>query len=239
MAMASAAPTFPSTKETSNYARLCRLLVDVGSQVLRDTFDKIHLPSHLYAVLARPAVHAVLQSLQKKKILNPTQWGKLYPAIRSSVSSKDFDITLLMVLLRNICNLVPPVTGWDELPAAADLTPEADITRVKFFRNTVFSHASQASVDDANFENYWTVIRDMLVRLGGARYEGAINNLKDECMDPHIEEHYQELLKYWKKDEDNFKDKLDEVAQELSQKLDGLKTSMVNPEGKMQVNGES
>lgn len=236
--MAFAAPTFPSTKETTNYARLCRLLVDVGSQVLRDTFDRIHPPANLYAVLAKPAVHAALQSLQKRKILNPTQWGKLYPAIRSSVSSRDFDITLLMVLLRNICGLIPPVTGWDDLPAAIDLTPEADIARVKFYRNTVHSHASQASVDEGNFGTYWTDIRDTLVRLGGASYEAAIDSLKDDCMDPEIEEHYQELLKQWKKDEDNFKDKLDEVAQELSRKLDCLKTSMVNPEGKSQVNGE-
>ena len=40
--MAFAAPMFPSSKETTNYARLCRLLVGAGSQVLRETFDKIH-----------------------------------------------------------------------------------------------------------------------------------------------------------------------------------------------------
>ncbi|XP_078374557.1 NLR family CARD domain-containing protein 4-like [Oculina patagonica] len=234
--MAFATPTFPSTKETTNYARLCRLLVDVGSQVLRDTFDKIHPPANLYAVLSRPAVHAALQSLQKRKVLNPTQWGKLYPAIKSFVSSRDFDITLLMVLLRNISGLVPPVTGWDNLPSAADVAPEADIARVKFYRNTVYGHASQASVDDAAFGTYWTEIRDALVRLGGADYGAAIDDLKDDCMDPDIEEHYQELLKQWKKDEDNFKDKLDEVAQELSQKLNELKTSMVNAEGKTQMN---
>ena len=39
--MASAvAPSFHSTKETINYARLCRLLVDVSAHILRETFDK-------------------------------------------------------------------------------------------------------------------------------------------------------------------------------------------------------
>ena len=102
----SAAPAFRSTKETTNYARLCRLLVDVGSHVLRETFDKKRPPGNLDTVLSSPPVHAVLQSL-KRKVLNPLQWGKLYPAIKSSVSSQHFDITLLMVLLRNICGLVP------------------------------------------------------------------------------------------------------------------------------------
>ena len=112
--------SFSSTKETTNYARLCRLLVDVGSCVLRDTFDKINPPSDLHKHLKTH--RATLQLLQKKKVLNPTQWGKLYPAIPTSVSSKNFDITLLTVLLRNICSLIPPAKGWDELPFAADMS---------------------------------------------------------------------------------------------------------------------
>ena len=104
-----------STKENTNYARVCRLLVDVGSHVLRVSFDKIRPAGGLDTVLGSPSITATLQSLRRKKILNPLQWGKLYPAIRSSVSSEKFDITLLMVLLRSICGLPPPVTGWDKL----------------------------------------------------------------------------------------------------------------------------
>ena len=237
--MTSTAASFPSTKQTTNYARLCRLLVDVGSQVLRETFDRIHPPASLYTVLARPPVHAVLQPLQKKKVLNPTQWGKLYPAIKSSVSSREFDITLLMVLLRNICGLVPPCTGWDDLPSTTDVTTEADIARVKIYRNTVHGHASQASIDNATFDQYWSEIREALVRLGGAGYGTAIDDLRDDCMDPDKEEHYRELLKQWKKDEDNLKDKLDVLAEELGRKLDDLKASVLNPQRKADVNGES
>ena len=39
--MAFVAPASPSTKETTNYARLCRVLVDVGTCALRDCFDVI------------------------------------------------------------------------------------------------------------------------------------------------------------------------------------------------------
>ena len=93
--MASAVPAFPSTKETTNYARLCRLLVDVGCHALRERFDQIHSPAGLCSLLSNPAVHGTLESLRKKRVLNPSQWGKLYPAIRSSVTSINFDITLL------------------------------------------------------------------------------------------------------------------------------------------------
>jgi len=222
---------FLSTNETTNYARLCRLLVDVGSQVLRETFDKIHLPSRLHRVLADPSVHKTLQSLWKKRIINPMQWGKLYPVDKTSVSSKHFDVTLLIVLFRNICNLLTPATGWDDLPPATDTSTQADIARIKFYRNTVYAHANQASVDNATFSHYWQDIRDTLVRLGGAGvYEEAIDSLANDSMDPEIEQHYRELMRNWKKDEDSVKDRLDEIEK----KLDDLS----NPEKRTQLTGQ-
>lgn len=235
--MASAAPTFHSTKETTNYARLCRLLVDVGAHVLRETFEKKRPTGSLDTVLSTSPVHGILQTLRKKRVLNPTQWGKLYPAIKSSVSSTNFDITLLMLLLRNICGLVPPPTGWDSLPVATDLTPEADIVRIKCYRNTVYGHASVASVDDATFTQCWKDIQDALVRLGGTGVQDAIDDLKTECMDPEIEEHYQELLKQWAKDEINIKEKLDQIDEKVA-KLDDWRESMMNSKRKASVEGQ-
>ena len=230
--MASAAPTFPSTKETTNYARLCRLLVGVGSQVLRERFDKIHPPGGLDTVLATPPALPKLQSLQKKKILNPFQWDKLYAVIKSSVSSKNFDITLLMVLLRNICGLTPPATGWDNLPLPTELSCEADIARIKYYRNTVYAHATQVSVDDATFDYHWIHIRDTLVRLGGVDYKAAIDDLKYDSLEPDMEEHYTGLLKQWKMDEDSLKDKLDDV----DAKVDELKESVNEIKNKLWPN---
>ncbi|CAH3113199.1 unnamed protein product, partial [Pocillopora meandrina] len=207
--MASAAPTASSTKETTNYARLCRLLVDIGTQALRDTLNPLHPPANLYTVLAEN--EPTLQSLKAKRIINPTQWGKLFPAIPNSVSTHSFDTTLLMILLRNLCGFTAPLTGWDALPAVTDLSREADIARVKYFRNTVNGHAENASVDDVKFNEYWLDIRDTLVRLGGVTYGAAIDDLRKECMDPEAEDHYMELLGEWKKDEDNIKDQLNEI----------------------------
>lgn len=63
--MASALSPFASSKETTNYARLCCLWVDVGSQTLKDTFDKIHPPARLHAVLTTHLLKTTLQSLYK------------------------------------------------------------------------------------------------------------------------------------------------------------------------------
>lgn len=211
--MASAPPSVTSTKETTNFARLCRLLVDVGSQALREKFDSIHAPGNLHTVLARSKT--TIQSLRKRRIVNPWQWSKLYPAVPSSLSSASFDITLLVVLLKNICGLKPPVTGWDRLPSPADTSSEADIARVKYFRNTIYGHAEKASVDDVTFQQYWHDIREALVRLGGPQYAVAIDTLKTESMDPELKDDFIDRLKDRKKDDDDIKDRLSEVETEI------------------------
>ena len=195
--------THPSTKETTNYARLCRLLVDVGSQALRETFDKIHPPASLHHTLSSHPVRASLEKLYKgkDKMLNPTQWRKLFPSNPSSVSSENFDVTLIMMLLRNISGLKPPTTGWDSPPPATDISTEADIIRVRVLRDEIYDHASKACVYDHTFYEYWQDIQQTLIRLGGERFGPYIDKLKIDCMDPDIELHYQELLKQWIEDE--------------------------------------
>ena len=213
--MASSRTSYASTQETTNFARLCRLLVDVGSHALRNKFDSIHPPAGLHGVLTKPPAYPILQSLRRKRILSPTQWAKLYPPSPSpsSVSSKDFNVTLLILLLRNICGLIPPTTGWDNLAPSADTSAEANIARVKYYRNHVYGNASQASVDDATFNIYWQDITNALVGLGADA--AAINTLKTESMDPVIEKHYQELLRQRKKDDDSIEDRLDEIEHDL------------------------
>ena len=77
-----------STQEITHYARLCCLLVDGGSQVLRSTFDKIHPPATLHTVLGSTSVHyATLKSLKNGRVLNPMKWGKLSQA---SVNDSSF-----------------------------------------------------------------------------------------------------------------------------------------------------
>ena len=236
--MSSATPSFPSTKQANNYERLCRLLVDVGWQVLRETFDRVRPPGSLHSVLADPQIHARVKSLQKKRVLSTPQWRKLYPAIRSSVSSTTFDSTLLVVLLRNICGLIPPATGWSNCPLVTDTTPVADIARIQFYRDTVYRHACNASVDDAAFSSYWKEIKNTLVRLGGACYRDAIDDFENEIMDFEFEGHYQELLKQWVEDNNSIKDKLEEDDScKKQRKLDSLEESNEYSERRTQIDG--
>ena len=47
-----------STPGKINYCRLCRLLISIGSRVLRDTFDRIIPPENLRELLKRDPAHS-------------------------------------------------------------------------------------------------------------------------------------------------------------------------------------
>ena len=211
-----------SSQGELNYSRLCRLLISIGSRVLRDTFDSIIPSENLGKFLKRDSAHSKLQLLRKKGVLTSAHWSKLYPATRTEVSSASFDIPLLIVLLRTICNLSPPPAGWDTPPLTADTSRESDIARIKYFMSAMSKHAPEGSCSDAVFRSYWQHIRDTLLRLGGADYEGLIDEMKDQDIEFLDEEHFRELLKQWKRVEDDIKEKLNELESEEASMEEGM-----------------
>ena len=190
--------------------------------MLRDTFDSIIPPENLREYLKRDPAYSRLQLLQKKGTLTSVHWSKLYPATPTEVSSASFDIPLLIVLLRTICNLSPPPAGWDTPPLAADTSHESDIARIKYFMNAVSKHAEEGSLSDAVFNSYWQQIRDILVRSGGVYYRVVINEMKDQDIEFLDGEHFRELLKQWKKVEDDIKEKLNELETEKASREEGM-----------------
>ena len=77
-------------------------------------------------------------------------------------------------------------------------------------------------MSDAVFSSYWQHVRDTLVRLSGANYGDTIDKMKDQDIQFLDEEHFRELLKQWKKVEDDIKDKLNEVESEEASKEEGV-----------------
>ena len=209
-----------STDENTNFARLCRLLVDVGCTVLCDTLDSKHPHTNLHGVLSSPSVLSTLHSLRNRHFLSSLQWKKLFPAVASNVSSANFDVSLLMILLRNICGLSPPVStgNWDKLPPDSDNSTDANIVRIKCYRNEVYAYASEASVDDPTFDDLWQKISSAILELGPGTnktmYETAIKQLKTERMDPAVKAYYQKLLNDWMNEGD---DSLKEMFEEMKE----------------------
>ena len=204
-------------QEKANFTRLSRLLVDKGTEALRATLDAIHSRGNLPAVL-----NANKLSLLKLKprIINNIQWDLLFPPSGSPPDSKKFDVTLLMVLFRNICGLPPPATGWNTMPPSADNSIQANVTRIKLFRNEVYAHATSTQVDNATFENLWQRVSQTLVDLNIPQVE--IDDLKGTPLGPE-EEIYVNSLKEWYLNEEDCKNMLDEIQSDvksIKRKLD-------------------
>jgi len=173
---------------------LAALVISVGTLALKRQFNEIYSPGMLRHVLDYETVFNDLQILKEKNIISSKQWSKLYPHARRLVSADTFDISLLMVLIRNICYcLPPPSSGWNKLPSSEDTTLSADIARVSYFRN-LLAHASKASIDSETFEDYWTILSEALVRLLGESCRPDLDDLKESTLDPSIGDHYNSCL---------------------------------------------
>ena len=198
-----------SSVEKTNEAKLSRLLIDGGTTVLKRIFDGLHPPSNLAADLN--ANKSTLSILLKKKVLHKRHWEKLFPPGGVAPDSKTFDITLLFLLLTKICGLTPPTSGWHTKPPSSDTSHEANLARVKFYRNVLYGHVTTFGVDTPTFPALWTEISGVLVSLGLDQAE--VDRLKAE---KGGEQDYIDLLIGWADSEEDIKSQLKNIYQSQS-----------------------
>ena len=226
--MASAPPpaadsALHATDEKANFQRLTRLLVCGGITLLRDLFDSIHPPVNLPLKLGDPVFKAQLQKLRNRNVINQQEWNLLYPSPGGYGKSTEFDITLLFKLFRNICSLTPPVTGWDMFPNRTDLSLEADLARVKFYRNEVYGHSKNMEISDAEFVDLWREISEALLRIARIfsvskknEWKTSIDKFLRDPLTPDSAQSLAELQSWYKKDMDT-KDMLEQHKNMLEQ----------------------
>ena len=203
--MAAAPSPLASSGEKTNGAKLSRLLIDGGTTVLKIAFDHYHAPANLAVNLNFQ--FKTLHVLLRRRIMNKSQWDKLFPPSGVTPDSSTFDITLLFLLLTNICGLAPPSSGWNSKPHPSDSSFEANLARIKFFRNELYGHVSNTSVDTPTFNALWQEISAVLVSLGLSKAE--IDRLKDERCG---EEDYVDALLEWADSEEDTKSQLRDIS---------------------------
>ena len=217
--------------DQANGTRLSRLLVDKGTQALRKTLQ-LHLKL-LHSTLAA-ALYKHKAKLQKLryKVINPPQWALLYPT-SGLPDLQNFDVTLLTVLLRNICGLTSPATGWETLPPDSDTSISANIARIKCYRNTVYGHVATTEIADKEFEDLWLKISSALIALGIPRYE--LDDLKEAPLSPE-EDACIEQLKEWREREielNNAVEKLNDRVDEIEVKVAKFESENVSDVDKL------
>ena len=197
--MATATPSpLASSFEKTNGNKLSRLLIDGGTTVLRNIFYYYHPPANLAANLSSKHIHSILTKLRHRNILNGSQWDKLFPPSSGGTpNSINFDITLLFLLLRNICGLSPPLSGWDKIPPASDTSIEANLARIKYYRNELYGHVATTGIPTPVFDVKWQEISSVLVSLGLSQSE--VDRLKRE---PCGEDYISAVIEWMKNDEE-------------------------------------
>ena len=205
--MATAAPSpLAASVEKTNGSKLSRLLIDGGTTVLRKTFDHYHPPANLASDLN--SNYSILNNLLRKRVLNGHQWDNLFPPGGGVPDSNTFDITLLFLLLTNICGLTPPPSGWHAKPSSGDNSLEANLARVKFFRNALYGHVTSTGVDATSFSSFWQEISITLHSLGLNQSE--IDRLRAE---QGGEQDYIDALIRWADSEEDIKTQLKDIQQ--------------------------
>ena len=214
-----------ATDEKANFQRLTRLLMRGGLALLKEVFDSIHPPPNFPAVLSNPVIKTQLQTLRRNRVLTHPEWNCLYNPSGPGTYGKstDFDISLLCKLLRAICNLTPPATGWDILPNSTDHSLEADLVRIKFYRNKIYGHNNSMEISNADFENLWMEISEALLRIAGRissskrdEWKKSIETFFHEPLTPDAKKCVDELRLWYIMDMDT-KDKLEKLDEKVEQ----------------------
>ena len=213
-----------STDGKENFQRLTRLLIGGGASLFREIFDTYCPPSQLPSKLNMPTTKSHLKAAR----LTKPQWVCLYPSPGVYGKSTDFDVTLLFQLLRSICGLTPPTTGWDALPVSTDHSRTADLVRIKYHRNSIYGHKQNMEISNEEFKQLWQEVREALVRLARSidpkretQWIVAINDFLTDPLTEQDNRNVQELERWYTNDME-----VKKCFQELKQGMDRLEKTV-------------
>ena len=202
------------TEEKTNGTRLARLIIDKGTYVLRRFLLSCISPPKTLGDLFQTNLRR-LKNLKSKGVIIDDQWKKLFPSSGDPPDAETFDITLLHLLIREVCNLPAPMTGWHKMPAENDESLQANVTRIKCIRNEL-SHSPSTGIPNSEFEGKWNKISSSLEAIEVEVYRKKIQSLKNDPIDHDTRRTVEEQVEQWRISQQQDED---ELSGELSSYL--------------------
>ena len=212
------------TRQTTNFARLCRLL-SVCAELLRDVLRRY---------ISEVSLHSELDAAKAKltPVLSSPQKDLFYRKRKPFLPYDDLDITLLYTLIRNLCDdthqlkhgqkgMPPPQNGWGKLPFQQDRSLAANVERIRYFRNET-NHRERDSVIDNDFIVTWNkmgrVVEEIEKKLNNqiypTKYVDILKEIKDISMDPEEIQKYIEEIERMKREQECLEEKIHKVVRE-------------------------
>lgn len=165
------------TDQEENGLRL-QLLLDKCDETLKNFFHRSYSrdPSKLYNELLN--VKSKLKYLKQRGLLSQTQWYLLLPKNQMTDASV-FDVTLTSLLIREICNVKAPHTGWSKDPCAGDRSDGANVVRIRHARNFLQHHS--IILNHNEYQRIWTKLSTSMIGFGCDPQE--IINIRQKVLD--------------------------------------------------------
>ncbi|XP_040080988.1 E3 ubiquitin-protein ligase DZIP3 isoform X8 [Oryx dammah] len=158
----------PIFKLDYNYFyHLLHIIIVSGTDIVRQIFDEALPPPLLRKEL-----------LIHKNVLEPYYnhlwtnhplggaWHLLYPPNKELPQSKQFDLYLLLALIKHLNVFPAPKKGWNMEPPPSDLSKSADILRLCKYRDILLSEILMNGLTESQFNSIWKKVSDILLRLG-------------------------------------------------------------------------
>lgn len=184
---------YNSTEETTNLARVARVFLGPCTDILRDVLYTYKKPDAL-----QQSVNSYLNNYPPdlKPPINKKQWD-----IINGENYKQFDISLLYVLLRNVCGIAEHSGNWGFEPPLNDDSLAALIERIHLHRNTYYGHVADFSISNNDFIDIWECLSSIVTNLKKktnikftCNYEEEMETLRKCDMDPTSAQFYIKKL---------------------------------------------
>ena len=220
MATAGGASSTPGAKGP----RMCRAVVDLGGDILRDALYYQIKPTVIMS-------HVLASRYFRNHPLNTHQTSVLANASTKGDYS-ECDITLVYSLLRNLAtsgSVLRPTAGWGILPVASNITLGDDIERIRDMRNKMYGHVATTALDDVTYNHYMAHLQSICTRMDTIHsgslmspthrlitYSRTLSDIQIMCMDPDMEAKYTEELRRMKETDRETREQINELRGDIS-----------------------
>ncbi|KAK3582748.1 hypothetical protein CHS0354_039791 [Potamilus streckersoni] len=153
-------------KQRLNLYRLSRLLLEASTDTLRYFFEKLYSPQGDLQSFLKINRNKI-KRLYRHNVITSDQKELLKPSNGTLPLLSELDITLLCILLTNLCHhqVGKPQCGWEGEPDDNDLSTGADILRLRKTRNKLYAHRTNAMMTDSDFQETWGKTCKVISRL--------------------------------------------------------------------------
>ncbi|XP_060589551.1 uncharacterized protein LOC132744788 [Ruditapes philippinarum] len=181
--------------------RLQILIIDGGLTVLRNYVDHELLAQSITLSGCLANEKATIQFLKGRGLITQVQYDLLFPP-SGTVSTSDLDITLTICLMRNLkCFKLNKKFNWNIPPIQSDTSIEADICRLKNYRNEICHISTTTGIQHNDFITKWKEIEQILLRFDKVYpikdFHQTITDFEFSPLDPKTEQRVTDEIEKW------------------------------------------